>query len=126
MFKIIKDSFSKPQPHNVTLQVSDLLLLAGFIRPLWKPGLASLLLTMLTTALTSSLPLNSKLLIDFAIMKKSLDNVEAFLRSMHLTLLIDPVTCILGSAGRIIIVIVAVGLTIGLLRLLQKMIISDL
>jgi subfamily B ATP-binding cassette protein MsbA len=120
-FIFLKELFRKPEPEE-KFRYKDIFFFTRFIRSLWKFGVVFLFLTIITTALSSVLPLSSKVLIDFVIMKAGFEGVESFLTSIHLAPLAGPVKYLLGSVSLIVLVILIIGITIGVIRLFQNII----
>jgi ABC-type multidrug transport system fused ATPase/permease subunit len=121
-FKIreyIKEILKKPAPES-NFRYRDVLFFAQFIRPVWKLGAISLALTIITTGLGSLLPLSSKVLIDFIIMKKGFQRVENLLKSLNLESIIPITKHFLESLNLIVLSMLIIGITIGLIGLIQR------
>jgi ABC-type multidrug transport system fused ATPase/permease subunit len=121
-FKIreyIKEILKKPAPES-NFRYRDVLFFAQFIRPVWKLGAISLALTIITTGLGSLLPLSSKVLIDFIIMKKGFQRVENLLKSLNLESIIPITKYFLESLNLIVLSMLIIGITIGLIGLIQR------
>ncbi|NTU52720.1 MAG: ABC transporter ATP-binding protein [Chlorobiaceae bacterium] len=99
----------------------DLLFFWKFVRPLWLVGLGSLLLTTLSTALSSLLPLSVKLLIDFIILKRPVRDIGTFLSLRHLGFLSDPLIQLASSLNLMGLSIIVVGLLIGIIGVFEKL-----
>lgn len=99
----------------------DILFFWKFIRALWPLGLSSLLLTTLSTALSSLLPLSVKLLIDFIILKRPLQDIGTFLSVRHLAFISDPLMLLAGSLNLMVFAILVVGFLIGSLGVIEKL-----
>ena len=91
-----------------------------FVKPLWKVGIISLFLTILTTGLSSLLPLSSKVLIDFIIMKKGLQSVDKLLTSLDLASFIPYARHFLESINLVVLSILILGVAIGIIGLIQR------
>ncbi|MEI7825670.1 MAG: ABC transporter ATP-binding protein [Chlorobiaceae bacterium] len=100
----------------------DILFFWKFVKPLWRLGLASLLLTVLSTALGSVLPLSVKVVVDCIIMKKGVTGIGVFFSSHHLAFLAGPAMHLAGSLNVMVITILIVGALIGLIGVIEKLI----
>jgi len=100
----------------------DILFFWKFVSPLWRLGLASLLLTVLSTALGSVLPLSVKVVVDYIIMKKDVTGIGAFFSSHHLALLADPAMHVIASLNLMVITILIIGALIGFIGVIEKLI----
>ncbi|MDM8524092.1 ABC transporter ATP-binding protein [Desulfococcaceae bacterium HSG8] len=116
----ISDILKKPEPAENSFKYRDILFFIKFVRPLWKLGLISLILTVINTGIGSLLPLSSKIFIDFVIMKRGLGNIENFLESFHLAFLFPLIQQTLNSVNLIIFLILIAGMIIGLVRICQN------
>jgi ABC-type multidrug transport system fused ATPase/permease subunit len=92
-----------------------------YVRPLWPIGLTSLLLTAVSTALSSLLPLSVKLLIDFIVLKRPLQDIGAFFAVRHLGFLAEPAMLLAGSLNIMVVAIVAASLLIGIIGIFEKL-----
>ena len=127
MFQIVRKAIEdlsevlkRPGSRETDFRYRDILFFVEFVKPLWKLGLISLMLTVVSTALGSLLPLSSKVFIDFIIMKKGLQDVEAFLRSHNLDLVVTPITHLLGSLNLMVVAILIIGMVIGLIGIIER------
>ncbi len=116
----LKEAFQKPESRQGDFRYRDILFFLQFVKPLWKLGLISLMLTIVSTALGSLLPLSSKFFIDYVIMKQNFHNVETFLNSHHLGAFVAPVTHLLGSVNLMVAAILIIGLIIGLIGIIER------
>lgn len=98
----------------------DIRFFAQFVRPVWKVGVISLILTIITTALGSLLPLSSKVLIDFVVMKKGFQKIEHLLLSLDFEYLIVPIRHFLESINLLVLAILLIGITIGFIGIIQR------
>jgi len=127
MFKAVKQAigylsevFKKPKFIKSNFRYRDVLFFLRFVKPLWKLGLICLILTVVSTALASLLPLSSKVFIDYVIMNRGFQDVEIFLRSHYLGAFVAPVTHFLGSANLVVLTILIVGLIIGVIGIIGR------
>lgn len=112
--------FKKPDSREGGFRYGDVLFFLQFARPLWKLGLISLVLTVLSSALGSLLPLSSKVLIDHVIMKQGFHNIETFLNSHHLGAFVAPVAHLLGSVNLLVVAILIIGMIIGVIGIIER------
>ena len=118
----LKEVLQKPEPRQGDFRYRDILFFLQFVKPLWKLGLITLVLTIVSTALGSLLPLSSKFFIDYVIMKQDFNNVETFLNSHHLGAFVAPVTHLLGSVNLMVAAILIMGMIIGLIGIIERVI----
>lgn len=116
----VKEILKNPKPSQSSFRYKDILFFAQFVKPLWKIGVISLVLTILSTGLGSLLPLSSKVLIDFIIMKKDFQRVENLLESLNLGSFISLTRHFLESINLVILSIVVIGTTIGIIGIIQR------
>lgn len=115
-------SDDKNNDRDIRFRYRDILFFWKFVRPLWVLGLTSLILTAVSTALSSLLPLSVKLLIDFIVMKRPVDDIGRFLTSRHLGFLADPLMHLAGSLNYMVVTLFAVGIVIGMIGIVEKLI----
>jgi ABC-type multidrug transport system fused ATPase/permease subunit len=117
--KFLKETLTQPETAQ-PLKSGDLLFLAGFARPLWKTGMAGLLIALAGSGLSSALPLGGKVLIDYAVLKKTPTEVAQFLSSLGLTGLIDPVMRLTTSIPFVVLAVLLTGAAAGVLGIVQR------
>lgn len=115
-----KEILKKPSLSETRFRYRDILFFMKFVKPLWKVGAISLFLTILSTGLSSLLPLSSKILIDFIIMKEGFQKVGNLLTSLDLASLIPYARHFLESINLVVLSILIIGVTIGIIGLIQK------
>lgn len=98
----------------------DILFFIPFVRPVWKLGAVTLILTLITSGLGSLLPLSSKIFIDFVIMKKGFEKLEGGLTSVGLPFLVQPLQEVLSSLNMVILLMLLIGTFIGGVRIIQN------
>ena len=108
------------KPLRVKLKLRDIAFFFQFVRPVWKIGAASILLVMITTAISSLLPLTSKIFIDFVVMKTGYDGITSVLNSLGLGGYTPAVIRDLGSIEIILAAMIIAGLVYGVLNILQE------
>lgn len=101
----------------------DILFFWKFVEPLWLLGLTSLLLTIFSTALSSVLPLSVKLLIDYIIMKRPVQDIGTFLSASNLGFLSEPLMQLAGSLNLMIGAIVVSGVLISIVGVIEKLLV---
>jgi ABC-type multidrug transport system fused ATPase/permease subunit len=115
----LKEAFRKPEAVS-RFRYGDVLFFFRFARPAWKTGLVGLVLTVITSALGSLLPLGSKVLIDFVITKEGFRRLDDFLISHNLGSLLPHLKNLLGSVNLVVLMIFAIGLCAGLTGLVRR------
>jgi subfamily B ATP-binding cassette protein MsbA len=110
----------KPEPSETRFSYRNILFFLQFVRPVWKLGVSALLLSIIITALNSLLPLSSKILIDFIIMKKGFQKVEKLLEYLNLSPFIPSLRHFLESLNLVIAAMLFIGLSIAIFRVLQR------
>ncbi|OGW40314.1 MAG: multidrug ABC transporter ATP-binding protein [Nitrospirae bacterium RBG_13_39_12] len=116
----LKEILKKPEFSGTEFSYKDILFFIQFVRPVWKPGLLSLILTIITAGLGSLLPLSSKVLIDFVIMKEGFQRVNHLLKSFNLESIIPFARHYLESINLVVLSILVIGIIIGLIGIFQR------
>lgn len=116
----LKDILKKPEHRSSTFGYRDVLFFGRFARPLWKTGLAALVLSLIATALSSLLPLSSKVLIDFVVLKEDLHGIGHFLQMLGISHLFDPVGHASQALIFVVLAVLAVGAASGVTGIIQK------
>ena len=101
-------------------RLKDISFFFPFVKPLWKLGVLSFILTIIITALGSLLPLSSKILIDFVVMKKGFDRLERLLSRLNMEFLFPSLKNFLESLNLVVFSIIVIGVLMGLIGLIQK------
>ncbi len=109
-----------PTPAGRRLRAREIRFFLEFARPLWRLGLAGIILTALTCALGALLPLSSKVIIDLVIEEAGVDAVARFLDPLGLGSLAEPLAALLSDINRVLLIILGVGLVMGTLGILQN------
>jgi ABC-type multidrug transport system fused ATPase/permease subunit len=109
-----------PTPAGRRLGGREIRFFLEFARPLWRLGLATIILTALTCALGALLPLSSKIIIDLVIGGEGADAVTRFLSPLGLGSLAEPLAVLLSDVNRVILIILGVGLIMGVLGIVQN------
>jgi subfamily B ATP-binding cassette protein MsbA len=113
------EAFRKTSYQRKKISREDIVFLSQFIRPVWKLGLASVILVLLTAALQSLMPLNTKFFIDFVVMKNSTDGLVTLLDTLHLGAITPVVVAIVSSLPFLILFIISLAVMSGILEILQ-------
>jgi ABC-type multidrug transport system fused ATPase/permease subunit len=116
----VREMLKSPEPSRVRFRWRDFPLFLRFASPIRALGVVSLVLTVLTTGLGSLMPLSSKILIDFIILRNPTQGIEGFLESLHLGSLIPLATHLLQSLGTLILAMIIIAACIGMLGMLQR------
>jgi ABC-type multidrug transport system fused ATPase/permease subunit len=116
----VQEILKKPPPSETRFKYRDIFFFMQFVKPLWKVGIISLFLTILTTGLSSLLPLSSKVLIDFIIMKEGFQKLDNLLTSLDLASIIPYARHFLESINLVVLSIFIIGVTIGIIGLIQR------
>jgi subfamily B ATP-binding cassette protein MsbA len=116
----IREILRKPEPPEGEFRYRDILFFMRFAGPLRKLAVISLALTAVSTGFSSLLPLSTKVLIDFVVMKKGFEGVEAFLTSLNLQHLVQPARDSLGSLNFVVLAMLGIGATTALIGIIQR------
>ncbi len=116
----LRDVLKKPEPRQSEFGYPDILFFGRFVRPLWKTGLAALILSLIATALSSLLPLSGKVLIDFVVLKKNLHGMGHYLRILGVYNLFDPVRHAPEALTLVVMAVLTVGAAAGIAGIIQK------
>jgi ABC-type multidrug transport system fused ATPase/permease subunit len=116
----LQDILKKPQPEETRFRYNDFSFFLRFVKPLWKLGALSLMLNAIAIALQSVLPLSSKVVIDFIVMKTGFQKVEHLLRSLNLDTLIPAMTHFLESINLLVLAMLVLGIVSGLIGIMQR------
>ena len=120
LYHHLKDILKKPEESQTNLKFRDILFFFRFVKPLWKIGLVSLILTIIDAALISLLPLSTKVIIDFVIQNKGFQGIEKVFKSLNLEFMVPAVSHYLESINLLVLTMLVLGITIGLIGVIQK------
>jgi subfamily B ATP-binding cassette protein MsbA len=118
--KYFRPILEKPERAPVEFRYRDLRFLARFARPVWKLGVASVVLAVIGTALGSLVPLGTKVLIDFVVMEKSAPRVVRLLEALGLAAHVPVVTEALRNINVLLLVMLLAGGIIGVVQVTQR------
>jgi subfamily B ATP-binding cassette protein MsbA len=118
--KYFRPILEKPERAPVEFRYRDLRFLARFARPVWKLGVASVVLAVIGTALGSLVPLGTKVLIDFVVMEKSAPRVVRLLEALDLAAHVPVVTEALRNINVLLLVMLLAGGIIGVVQVTQR------
>jgi len=122
----LTEALKKPEQTRFSFGYSDITFFLQFLRPEWKLFSISLLLTVIMTGLGSLLPLVSKFLIDFVVMKKGFERLEVFLISIGLANYIQYARQLFESMNFLLLAMLIIGIMVGLIGLIQRYLIFRL
>ena len=104
----LREIFGRPHPVETRFRYKDILFFLRFAKPVWRLGIICMGLMLITSGVTALLPLGSKVLIDFIIMKEGVEK------------LIVPARYFMGSLNLMIITALILGIIIGITGLIQR------
>ncbi|HMK46527.1 MAG TPA: ABC transporter ATP-binding protein [Methanocella sp.] len=107
------------RPQKARFSLGDLKFFFRFVRPVWKLGLISTVMVMVTTGITALLPLSSKIFIDFVILKTGYEGLDGTLSALGLGQLAPSMIEHLSSIKFLVLSMVIVGIIYGLLNLIE-------
>lgn len=110
----------KPETRGGEFGYHDVLFFGRFVGTLWKTGVAALVFSLVSTALYSLLPLSSKVLIDFVVLKKDSHGLGHFLRVFGLSGLFDPVGHAPEALTLVVAAVLVAGMAAGITGIIQK------
>lgn len=116
----LRELMRKPEAPPVSFGYRDLAFFWPYVKPVWKVGATGLILTLAASALGSLLPLSSKVLIDFVVMRQEPLMVGRLLRALGMGSLVPTVQQGLGSLNGVILAMLCVSITAGGLALVQR------
>lgn len=97
-----------------------------FLRPAWKLFSVSLVLTVIMSGLGSLLPLSSKVLIDFVIMKKGFEKLDHLVSLFGFESYIAQARHFFESINLVILAMLVIGITIAVIGIVQRYLIFRL
>lgn len=97
-----------------------------FLRPVWKLFSVSLVLTVIMSGLGSLLPLSSKVLIDFVIMKKGFEKLDHLVSLFGFESYITQARHFFESINLVILAMLVIGITIAVIGIVQRYLIFRL
>jgi subfamily B ATP-binding cassette protein MsbA len=115
----IKAIINVQGPAASKFKLEDVAFFFQFVKPVWKAGALSLLMVMLTTAISAIMPMASKVFIDFVIQKTGYAGVENFLGSLGLGAYARVVNEHLSSFNFLLLCMLALGLANFVLNILE-------
>jgi len=116
----VKAVLSVPKPAASKFKFKDLAFFFQFVKPVWKIGALSVLLVMMTTAISALLPMSSKIFIDFVIQKTGYAGVDSFLGMLGLGAYAATVNGHLSSINFLILLMIALGIASVILNILES------
>ncbi|MBI5640012.1 MAG: ABC transporter ATP-binding protein [Nitrospirae bacterium] len=119
--KLHQEEMHNKQGASPSFRYADLLFFARFVRPFWKAGAAALVLNITVTGLKALLPLSSKVLIDFVIMKTGFEKMDDFLSFYGFSHLTAPLRHAAESLHLLLLGILLIAATAGAAGILQRL-----
>ncbi|BAI60886.1 ABC transporter permease/ATP binding protein [Methanocella paludicola SANAE] len=116
----VKAILSVPKPAASKFKFKDLTFFLQFVKPVWKIGALSVLMVMMSTAISALLPMSSKIFIDFVIQKTGYAGVENFLGSLGLGAYAPAVNGHLSSINFLVLLVIVVGVASLVLNILES------
>ncbi len=110
LIEAIQAVIRMPKPTAYKFKFEDAAFFFQFVRPVWKIGALSLLMTMFTTLISAILPMSSKIFIDFVIQKTGYPGVENFLGMLGLGQYAPVVNGSLSSINFLIVCMIVIGI----------------
>jgi subfamily B ATP-binding cassette protein MsbA len=110
LIKDIKAIIKMPGRPKTKFKYKDIVFFFQFVKPVWKIGVISILMLMVTTAITAILPLSSKIFIDYVIQNTGYTGLENFLGAMGLGAYAPTVISDLSSINFLVLLMIIVGL----------------
>ncbi len=116
----ILTAFKTPGRPKVKFKFKDFMFFFQFVRPVWKIGFISLIMVMMTTAISAILPLSSKIFIDYVIQKTGYGGIETIMSTLGLSAYTQTVIQHLSSIDFLILVMVIIGVVNVILTVLES------
>jgi len=105
----IKAIIAMPKRPKTKFKFKDMAFFFKFVRPVWKIGLISIAMVMITTAINALMPLSSKIFIDYVIDNTGYSGLENFLGSIGLGAYSHTVISDLSSINFLVMILIIVG-----------------
>ena len=116
----LRELMRKPDVEPVSFGYRDVAFFWPYVKSVWKFGAISLILTLVASALGSLLPLSSKVLIDFVVMRHEPLMVGRLLRALGMESLVHTVQQGLASLNGVVLAILFISIVAGGLALVQR------
>ncbi len=120
IYQHLREALKKPLSSRPGLNFRDIKFFSRFLVPAWKLTALTLVLTIISSGLSSLLPLGSKGIIDFVIMKKDLDKLDNFLISYNLDQLIPCFRQFFESVNLVVLAVLLIGTIAGFMGIIQR------
>lgn len=114
-----KNVFKNPEKPKDRFRLGDLAFFFQFVRPVWKLGALSLVLTVVIAAFRSLMPLGGKVFIDFIINKNGFVGITGILSSMGIGAFAPTLISILSTLDVFIVLLLVAGIIYALAQVLQ-------
>jgi subfamily B ATP-binding cassette protein MsbA len=119
LISTVKSVIEASRPPAAKFNLRDMAFFFRFVRPVWTVGLISIVLVMVTTAISALLPLTSKVFIDFVILKTGYGGLESILRAAGLGAYAPWLIDNLGSVHFVVGCMIVAGVVYGLLHIIE-------
>ncbi|BAI60940.1 truncated ABC transporter permease/ATP binding protein [Methanocella paludicola SANAE] len=117
--KDIHSIFMKPEAPKASFKLDDLSFFFQFVKPIWKMGVLSLLLTTLISGVRTVIPLSSKVLVDFVILNTGFSSITNILTLLGLGEYAQTAVNLFSSVNFLMVVLFFIGVIYALLQILQ-------
>lgn len=115
----VKSVYQKPQQPPVKFKLTDMGFFFQFFKPVWKVGVVSILLMVIISAIKSILPLSSKVLIDYVILKNGYVGITNALSTVGLGAYSPLVISLLSSINYVIFGLLVIGIVYASMQIVQ-------
>lgn len=119
MVKDTQGVFKKPETPKVRFRLEDLAFFLEFVKPVWKLGAVSIVLTILISLVKTVIPLSGKVLVDFIIMKNGFSSISDVLTKLGLGAHTQTAIGLFSSLNVIVVALFFVGVIYALLQVIQ-------
>ncbi|WP_158301440.1 ABC transporter ATP-binding protein [Methanocella paludicola] len=109
----------KPEAPKASFKLDDLSFFFQFVKPIWKMGVLSLLLTTLISGVRTVIPLSSKVLVDFVILNTGFSSITNILTLLGLGEYAQTAVNLFSSVNFLMVVLFFIGVIYALLQILQ-------
>ncbi|BAI60952.1 ABC transporter permease/ATP binding protein [Methanocella paludicola SANAE] len=115
----LKGVFRKRDTSKNTFGLGDLAFFFQFVRPVWKLGVLSLILTVAIAAFRSMIPLGGKVFIDFIVNQNGFEAISDILTPIGLGSLAPAIMSLFSSLNLVIALLLIAGIFYGLMQVVQ-------
>ncbi len=115
----VKTVSQKPQQPLAKFKLADMGFFFQFFKPVWKVGVISILLMVAISAIKSILPLSSKVLIDYVILKNGYSGITNALSTAGLGTYSSTVISFISSINYVIFGLLVIGIVYAGMQIVQ-------